>query len=156
MYCENCGKLNKENGNFCEHCGNALTKEIKTNIKQNKYQEMAKEVLSKIYQNKTKRLIAIVVISIVTIFFISQNFISVEKRIEKDSVGLVNQVLDTSPYVRNAKAKEVFITKKIDDEKYEGKAILENGITIKINIEYYRNKGKLYVEIPNYELWNLR
>ena len=71
--------------------------------------------------------------------------------IEEASKPLVNQILQEQ-YDLDRSCDDVTITNDNGDDTYEGKATLDNGSAININIEYYPKKDKIYVQIPYSEI----
>lgn len=71
--------------------------------------------------------------------------------IEEASKPIVDQILQEQ-YDLNRSCDDVTITEENGDNNYVGKAELDNGAVINVNIEYYPKKDKIYVEIPYSEV----
>lgn len=71
--------------------------------------------------------------------------------IEEASKSIVDQILQEQ-YNLNRSCDDVTITEEKGDNTYVGKAELDNGAVINVNIEYYPKKDKIYVEIPYSEV----
>lgn len=71
--------------------------------------------------------------------------------IEKGSKPIIDQILQEQ-FDLDRSCDDVTITEDNGDNTYVGKAELDNGAVINVNIEYYPKKDKIYVEIPYSEV----
>ncbi|OJG41500.1 hypothetical protein RV02_GL000861 [Enterococcus gilvus] len=71
--------------------------------------------------------------------------------LEEASKPIIDQILQEQ-YDLNRSCEDVTITEDNGDNRYVGKAELDNGAVINVNIEYYPKKDKIYVQIPYSEV----
>ncbi|HCM86847.1 MAG TPA: zinc ribbon domain-containing protein [Enterococcus sp.] len=71
--------------------------------------------------------------------------------IEKGSKPIIDQILQEQ-FDLDRSCDDVTITEDNGDNTYVGKAELDNGAVINVNIEYFPKKDKIYVEIPYSEV----
>lgn len=96
-----------------------------------------------------KILIAVLVAVVGIIAFVV--FGNSSSDIEKGSKPIIDQILQEQ-FDLDRSCDDVTITEDNGDNTYVGKAELDNGAVINVNIEYYPKKDKIYVEIPYSEV----
>lgn len=118
----------------------------------------SKDVKQKVENNETmwKNVPAvlnkgIVIITIAAIAFVI-NLVAIshntsESNIEESAKPIVTNILKEQ-YESDLEADDVTITEEGDNNTYNAIATLSNGTAIRIKIEYYPSKDRIYVEIP--------
>lgn len=97
--------------------------------------------------NKILIVVLIVVVSIVVLVLVGNR----SPNLEEGSKPIIDQILQEQ-FDLNRSCDDVTITDDNGDNTYVGKAELDNGAVINVNIEYYPKKDKIYVEIPYSEV----
>ena len=73
-----------------------------------------------------------------------------ESYIEESSIAIVNNILEENLGASAAECTDVTILKETGKYMYKGKAYLDNGNTLDVNIEYYQKTKQIEVKIPHY------
>jgi len=71
----------------------------------------------------------------------------IESTLEKESVGLVSQILEENLGAGAATCKAVKIDEEVTDGFYKATATLDNGNDLRITIEH-KDNGEIYVQVP--------
>lgn len=102
---------------------------------------------------KNNKIVPVVIIAVVGIIAFVL-FGSGSSNIEEKSKPVVDEILQEQ-HGLDYTCEDVTITNDNGDNTYEANASLDDGRAIKIGIEYYPKKDRIFVEIPYTELIKL-